>query len=125
MRAIGYQETGSIERADALVDIDLPKPEAKGRDILVAIKAVSVNPVDTKVRVRSKPEAGAWRVGWMPPAWSRLSARMRPSSSRAMTCSMPVPSAGRAPMPSFIWLMSGSSGASQNPLAGLRRPRCR
>jgi NADPH2:quinone reductase len=65
MRAIGYQETGSIERADALVDIDLPKPEAKGRDILVAIKAVSVNPVDTKVRVRSKPEAGAWRVlGW-------------------------------------------------------------
>ena len=65
MRAIGYQETGSIERADALVDIELPRPEPTGRDLLVEIRAVSVNPVDTKVRVRAKPEAGTWRVlGW-------------------------------------------------------------
>jgi NADPH:quinone reductase len=65
MRAIGYQETGPIERADSLVDIELPKPEPTGRDLLVEIRAVSVNPVDTKVRVRAKPEAGQWRVlGW-------------------------------------------------------------
>jgi NADPH:quinone reductase len=65
MRAVGYQDTGPIDRADSLVDIDLPKPEAGGRDILVAVKAVSVNPVDTKMRVRAKPEAGEWRMlGW-------------------------------------------------------------
>jgi NADPH:quinone reductase len=65
MRAIGFQETGPIDRPDALVDIELPRPEPTGRDLLVEIRAVSVNPVDTKVRVRAKPEAGAWRVlGW-------------------------------------------------------------
>jgi NADPH2:quinone reductase len=65
MRAIGYQDTGPIDRADSLVDIELPRPEATGRDLLVEIRAISVNPVDTKVRVRAKPEAGQWRVlGW-------------------------------------------------------------
>jgi len=65
MRAIGYQETGPIDRADSLVDIELPRPEPTGRDLLVEIRAVSVNPVDTKVRVRAKPETGQWRVlGW-------------------------------------------------------------
>lgn len=35
---------------DALQDITLPKPVAQGHDILVAVNAISVNPVDTKVR---------------------------------------------------------------------------
>lgn len=65
MRAIGYQTPGPLSRDDALVDIDLPKPEATGRDILVEVKAVSVNPVDTKVRTRMGPEGGEWKVlGW-------------------------------------------------------------
>jgi NADPH:quinone reductase-like Zn-dependent oxidoreductase len=37
-------------------------PVANGRDLLVKIIAVSVNPVDTKVRVRQKPEADEWRI---------------------------------------------------------------
>src|SRR4029453_15317646 len=37
----------------------------KGRELLVEVKAISVNPVDTKVRQSARPEAGAWRVlGW-------------------------------------------------------------
>jgi NADPH:quinone reductase len=65
MRAVGYQDMLSIDQPQALVDIDLPKPEPKGRDLLVEVKAVSVNPVDTKVRRRAKPEAGDWKVlGW-------------------------------------------------------------
>ncbi len=65
MRAVGYQNSLPIEDQNALVDIDLPKPEAKGRDLLVEVKAVSVNPVDTKIRKRDKPEAGGWKVlGW-------------------------------------------------------------
>jgi NADPH2:quinone reductase len=65
MRAIGYQTPSPIDDAAALVDIDLPKPEPTGRDVLVEVRAVSVNPVDTKVRRGVKPEGGAWKVlGW-------------------------------------------------------------
>ena len=65
MRAIGFQTPGPIDRPDALVDIDLPVPVASGRDLLVEVRAVSVNPVDTKVRTRATPEPGQWKVlGW-------------------------------------------------------------
>jgi len=65
MRAVGYQTSLPIENDASLVDIELPRPEAQGRDILVAVQAVSVKPVDTKVRVRAQPEAGSWKVlGW-------------------------------------------------------------
>ncbi|QCI67903.1 zinc-binding alcohol dehydrogenase family protein [Phreatobacter stygius] len=65
MRAVGYRESLPIEAEASLIDVDLPKPEPAGRDLLVEIKAVSVNPVDTKVRVRVTPEAGATKVlGW-------------------------------------------------------------
>jgi NADPH2:quinone reductase len=62
MRAVGYQESLPIESANALVDINRPKPVAAGRDLLVQVQAVSVNPVDTKVRRRAKPEAGDWTI---------------------------------------------------------------
>jgi len=65
MRAVGYLNPSLIDDPAALVDIDLPKPEPMGRDILVEVHAVSVNPVDTKVRRAVKPEGGAWKVlGW-------------------------------------------------------------
>lgn len=65
MKAVGYQNPGNIDREDALVDIELDKPVAKGRDLLVAVEAISVNPVDTKVRHSAAPEAGQWKVlGW-------------------------------------------------------------
>lgn len=65
MRAVGYQIPAPITDEASLVDIDLPKPEPKGRQLLVEVKAVSVNPVDTKIRKSAKPEAGSWRVlGW-------------------------------------------------------------
>jgi NADPH2:quinone reductase len=62
MRAIGYRVPGPITAEESLVDIELPKPEPKGRDLLVEVKAISVNPVDTKVRKRSAPEDGSWKV---------------------------------------------------------------
>jgi NADPH2:quinone reductase len=65
MRAVGYQDSLPIGSEASLVDIELPRPEARGRDILVSVRAVSVNPVDAKVRVRAQPEAGSWKVlGW-------------------------------------------------------------
>lgn len=62
MRAIAYQTPQAITADTALVDIDLPTPEPQGRDLLVEIKAVSVNPVDTKLRRGAAPADGGWRV---------------------------------------------------------------
>ncbi|KMO35041.1 Zn-dependent oxidoreductase [Methylobacterium tarhaniae] len=65
MRAVGYQTSLPITDEAALQDIALPRPEPTGRDLLVEVRAVSVNPVDTKVRRRAAPEAGGWKVlGW-------------------------------------------------------------
>jgi len=65
MKAVGYQTPGTVDREESLVDITLEKPTAKGRDLLVEIKAISVNPVDTKVRNNVAPPDGEWKVlGW-------------------------------------------------------------
>lgn len=62
MRAIGYQSSLPATDPASLADIDLPRPIPTGHDILVAVHAVSVNPVDTKVRLRAQPEPGAHKI---------------------------------------------------------------
>ncbi|MDB5557365.1 MAG: zinc-binding alcohol dehydrogenase family protein [Enterovirga sp.] len=65
MRAVGYQHSKPIADETSLVDIELPDPTPSGRDLLVEVRAVSVNPVDTKVRMRGGAEPGQWKVlGW-------------------------------------------------------------
>ncbi|MBE0530677.1 MAG: zinc-binding alcohol dehydrogenase family protein [Rhodospirillales bacterium] len=65
MRAVAYKVSRPIDDRESLVDVDLPRPEPRGRDLLVEVKAISVNPVDTKVRVRAQPPEGEWKVlGW-------------------------------------------------------------
>jgi NADPH:quinone reductase len=65
MRAVGFQQPGSINRHEALVDIELSTPTPTERDLLVEVKAISVNPVDVKVRQSAQPEPGNWKVlGW-------------------------------------------------------------
>lgn len=65
MKAVGYRKSLPIAEAQSLIDVDLPVPEPKGRDLRVSVKAISVNPVDTKMRMRSTPAEGAVAVlGW-------------------------------------------------------------
>ncbi|GHG72442.1 oxidoreductase [Alishewanella longhuensis] len=65
MKAVGYQQSLAITELNALLDIELPMPVATGHDILVKIAAISVNPVDTKIRKRAQPAAGEYKVlGW-------------------------------------------------------------
>jgi zinc-binding alcohol dehydrogenase family protein len=65
MKAVGYHQPLPIDHPDALQDIELPAPVPGPRDLLVRVAAVSVNPVDTKVRKNSAPEAGQAKVlGW-------------------------------------------------------------
>ena len=47
MKAIGYKAKGGVE---VLTELELPMPEPGPRDLRVAVKAVSVNPVDVKRR---------------------------------------------------------------------------
>ncbi|SDG39498.1 zinc-binding alcohol dehydrogenase family protein [Psychroflexus sediminis] len=65
MKAIGFKENLDIENKNALQDIEMPNPEAKGRDLLVEVKAISVNPVDYKIRKNRTPENDEWEIiGW-------------------------------------------------------------
>ena len=58
MKAIAYFRCLPVTDSQSLVDIELPSPEAAGRDLLVRIRAVSVNPVDTKKRRHVPPADG-------------------------------------------------------------------
>lgn len=65
MKAIAYYACLPINDPAALQDVDLPAPQPGPRDLLVEVKAISVNPVDTKVRQSAAPEQGAAKVlGW-------------------------------------------------------------
>jgi NADPH2:quinone reductase len=64
MKAIGYYAPGSV---DVLEDIDLPKPKPRPRDLLVEVRAISVNPVDAKIRGGGGPGAPSGEakvLGW-------------------------------------------------------------
>ncbi|MEM7751474.1 MAG: zinc-binding alcohol dehydrogenase family protein [Pseudomonadota bacterium] len=50
MKAVALKQYLPIEQSQSFLDVELPKPEPTGRQLLVAVKAIAVNPVDTKVR---------------------------------------------------------------------------
>ncbi|MBA4741502.1 MAG: zinc-binding alcohol dehydrogenase family protein [Azoarcus sp.] len=65
MKAVAYRIPESVGTTMPLEDVELPDPVPEGRDLLVEVRAVSVNPVDTKVRLRPASPAGGWKVlGW-------------------------------------------------------------
>jgi len=65
IKAIGYQDNLAIDNEQALQDITLDKPTATGHDILVEVKAISVNPVDYKIRQsRPAPDGKYAVIGW-------------------------------------------------------------
>ncbi|WP_425913486.1 zinc-binding alcohol dehydrogenase family protein [Pseudomonas sp. GWSMS-1] len=65
MKAVAYYQSLPADHADALQDVELPAPTPGPRDLLVEVKAISVNPVDTKIRRNVAPEDGAAKVlGW-------------------------------------------------------------
>ncbi len=65
MKAVGYKRALPISDPESLLDVLLPEPVPEPHDLLVDIKAVSVNPVDTKVRSSTNPPSGEVKVlGW-------------------------------------------------------------
>ena len=65
MKAVGYKESLPIENEKSLQNIEIEEPTPSGKDLLVEVKAISVNPVDYKIRQRASAENGQWKViGW-------------------------------------------------------------
>lgn len=63
MKAIGYTKMGPIESAN-FTEFDAPTPEVSDHDLLVEVRGVSLNPVDTKVRGRAEPEGSPKVLGY-------------------------------------------------------------
>ncbi|OSQ32574.1 zinc-binding alcohol dehydrogenase family protein [Thalassospira sp. MCCC 1A03138] len=64
MKAIGLYKAAPVETDGLFSEIDMETPKAEGRDILVRVKGVAVNPVDFKVR-RGKADDGNFKIlGW-------------------------------------------------------------
>jgi len=65
MKAIGLYKYLPIEDANSLQDLEIEKPEVSGHDLWVEVKAISVNPVDTKIRApKDKLETEPKILGW-------------------------------------------------------------
>jgi zinc-binding alcohol dehydrogenase family protein len=62
MKAIAYQQNLPVENELSLQEIKLELPKAQGNDILVEVKAVSVNPADFKIRQTMPVPEGEWKV---------------------------------------------------------------
>ncbi|MEE1947864.1 zinc-binding alcohol dehydrogenase family protein [Pseudomonas alcaligenes] len=65
MKAVAYHQSLPIDHPEALLDIELPTPQPGPHDLLVRVRAISVNPVDTKIRRNVSPAPGEAKVlGW-------------------------------------------------------------
>jgi zinc-binding alcohol dehydrogenase family protein len=65
MKAVALTRPLPIDHPEALIDVDLPTPAVEGHDLLVEVRAVSVNPVDVKLRAGGDAGDGSPRVlGW-------------------------------------------------------------
>ena len=65
MKGIGLYRYLPIDDPESLQDVTVEKPVPQGRDLLVNVKAVSVNPVDAKVRLpKDRTEASPRVLGW-------------------------------------------------------------
>ena len=65
MKAVGLYKYLPIDHPESLLDLEVDTPVAEGHDLLVEVKAISVNPVDTKRRapkdlVEKTPKILGW-----------------------------------------------------------------
>lgn len=65
MKAVGLFRYLPIEHPESLINVEIEKPVPTGKDLLIKVKAISVNPVDTKVRApKEKTEDTVRVLGW-------------------------------------------------------------
>jgi NADPH2:quinone reductase len=65
MKAVALKRYLPSSDPESLLDVELPDPTPEGRDLVVQVKAISVNPVDVKVRApKDKVEPSPKVIGW-------------------------------------------------------------
>ena len=65
MKAIAVYQHLATDNPDCFTEVELDKAQARGKDLLVRVKAVAVNPVDTKVRASIKEKLNTPKIlGW-------------------------------------------------------------
>jgi zinc-binding alcohol dehydrogenase family protein len=64
MKAVAYRTPLPSSDPSSLIDVELPDPKPEARDLLVRVEAISVNPVDTKIRQRVDPQGADKVLGW-------------------------------------------------------------
>lgn len=64
MKAVAYRTSLPSSDPHSLIDVELPEPRPEARDLLVQVEAISVNPVDTKIRQRVDPQGADKVLGW-------------------------------------------------------------
>ncbi|MDG1996228.1 MAG: zinc-binding alcohol dehydrogenase family protein [Emcibacteraceae bacterium] len=64
MKAVGSYKALAVNEPEAFLDVEMDTPVASGHNILVKVKAISVNPVDTKIRKRPHPDETLRILGW-------------------------------------------------------------
>lgn len=62
MKAVGYLNALPIDHPESLQDFKMPVPAVEGHDLLVEVRAVSVNPVDTKLRRNPANNSDTFKV---------------------------------------------------------------
>jgi NADPH:quinone reductase len=65
MKAVGFYQYLPIDHPESLLDVEVEAPQPAGRDLLVEVQAVSVNPVDAKRRAAgTRPDTELKILGW-------------------------------------------------------------
>lgn len=65
MKGIAIDAHLPTDRPECFIEVELKKPQPLARDLLVKVKAVSVNPVDCKVRSSIKEQLTSPKIlGW-------------------------------------------------------------
>ena len=65
LKAVGLYKYLPIDQKDSLLDLDIDKPSPEGKELLISVHAISVNPVDTKMRApQDKVEESPRILGW-------------------------------------------------------------
>ncbi|MGV7221514.1 MAG: zinc-binding alcohol dehydrogenase family protein [Nitrospinales bacterium] len=65
MKAVGLYKYLPIENEESLIEVQIDRPQPTGKDLLVKVQAISVNPVDTKIRApKDDTETTPRILGW-------------------------------------------------------------